>query len=135
MVQQDRQCLWSTGVHIGSPARHSVLRIWRCCSCSVGCNCVLDLILAQELYMPWDGQKRNKKVKNFFFFFFFGCWGCSQVDYNLFFFFFFVFLGLLPRHMEVPRLGVQSELQLLAYTTAAAAWDLSKVCDLHLSSW
>ena len=25
------------------------------------------------------------------------------------FFVFFLFLGLLPRHMEVPRLGVQSE--------------------------
>ena len=34
------------------------------------------------------------------------------------FFLFFVFLGRHPQHMEVPRLGVQSELQLLAYTTA-----------------
>ena len=25
--------------------------------------------------------------------------------------------------MEVPRLGVESELQLLTYTTAIAAWD------------
>ena len=33
-------------------------------------------------------------------------------------FFFFLLLGLYPRHMEVPRLGVQLELQLLAYTTA-----------------
>ena len=40
------------------------------------------------------------------------------VKESLFFFFFFVFLpflGLLPQHMEVPRLGVESELQLLAY--------------------
>ena len=29
-------------------------------------------------------------------------------------FLFFVFLGPYPRHMEVPRLGVQSDLQLLA---------------------
>ena len=28
------------------------------------------------------------------------------------------FLGLHPQHMEVPRLGVQLELQLLAYATA-----------------
>ena len=28
------------------------------------------------------------------------------------------FLGPHPRHMDVPRLGVESELQLLAYTTA-----------------
>jgi len=26
------------------------------------------------------------------------------------------------QHMEVPRLGVQLELQLLAYTTATATW-------------
>ena len=37
--------------------------------------------------------------------------------------------------MEVPRLGVESELQLLAYTTAPAAWDPSHVCNLHSSSW
>ena len=30
----------------------------------------------------------------------------------------FCFLGLCLQHMEVPRLGVQSELQLPAYTTA-----------------
>ena len=33
---------------------------------------------------------------------------------------YFVFLGLHPRHMEAPRLGVESELQPLAYTTATA---------------
>ena len=33
---------------------------------------------------------------------------------------FFVFLGLQPRHMEVPRLGVKSELQLPAYVAAPA---------------
>ena len=32
----------------------------------------------------------------------------------------FCFLGPNPRHMEVPGLGVKSELQLLAYTTATA---------------
>ena len=37
--------------------------------------------------------------------------------------------------MEVPRLGVKSELQLLAYTTATAMPDLSYVCDLHHNSW
>ena len=31
--------------------------------------------------------------------------------------------------MEVPRLGVESELQLLAYTTATATRDLSLICD------
>ena len=47
----------------------------------------------------------------------------------------FCFLGPHLRHTEVPRLGVQSELQLPAYTTARAMQDLSHVCDLHLSSW
>ena len=36
--------------------------------------------------------------------------------------------------MEVPRLGIGSELQLLAYTTAAATQDPSRVCDLYHSS-
>ena len=37
--------------------------------------------------------------------------------------------------MKVPRLGVQSELQLPAYTTATAMPDPSPVYDLHRSSW
>ena len=37
--------------------------------------------------------------------------------------------------MEVPRLGVESELQLPAYTRATATRDPSHVCDLHHSSW
>ena len=36
--------------------------------------------------------------------------------------------------MEVPRLGVQSELQPLAYTTAIATQDPGLVYDLHHSS-
>ena len=36
--------------------------------------------------------------------------------------------------MEVPRLGVQLELQPPAYTRATAARDLSLICDLHHSS-
>ena len=36
--------------------------------------------------------------------------------------------------MEIPRLGVESELQLPAYTTATEMWDPSHVCDLHHSS-
>uniref|UniRef100_A0A8D0QRP6 Origin recognition complex subunit 2 n=1 Tax=Sus scrofa TaxID=9823 RepID=A0A8D0QRP6_PIG len=49
-------------------------------------------------------------------------------------FFFFTFLGLHSWHMEVPRLGVESELQLPAYTTATGMPDPSGVCDLHHSS-
>ena len=47
---------------------------------------------------------------------------------------FFAFLGPYLQHMEVPRLGVKLELQLLAYTAATATWDPSRVCDLHHSS-
>ena len=36
--------------------------------------------------------------------------------------------------MEVPRLGVELELQLPTYTTAAATKDPSHVCDLHQNS-
>ena len=33
------------------------------------------------------------------------------------------------------ELGVESELQLLAYATATATPDLSGICDLHPSLW
>ena len=41
-----------------------------------------------------------------------------------FFFLFFFFLGPQVRHMGVPRLGAELELQLLTYTTAIAMQDL-----------
>ena len=46
------------------------------------------------------------------------------------------FLGPHPWQMEVPRLGVQSELLLPAYTTATATPDPSpsRICDLRHSS-
>ena len=47
---------------------------------------------------------------------------------------FVFFLGPHPWHMEVPRLGVKSELQLPAYATATAMWNFSCVCDLHHNS-
>ena len=50
------------------------------------------------------------------------------------FFLFFVLLGPNPRHMEVPRLGVKSQLWPLAYATAIATPDPSCVFDLHHSS-
>ena len=58
-------------------------------------------------------------------------------DTHFFFFFFNFFLVLLGphlQHMEVPRLGVNSEPQLPAYTTATATPDLSHVCNPHHSS-
>ena len=35
------------------------------------------------------------------------------------------------QHMEASRLGVKSEVQLQAFTTATATWDRSYVCDLY----
>ena len=49
-------------------------------------------------------------------------------------YFFIFFLGPHLQDMEVPGLGVESELQLLAYTTAIAMPDPSCVCDIHHSS-
>ena len=45
------------------------------------------------------------------------------------------FLGPHLWHVEVHRLGVESELQPPAYTTATETWDLSHACDLHHNSW
>ena len=50
------------------------------------------------------------------------------------FFFFFCFLGPNLGPKEVPRLGVESELQLTACTTATATQDPSRVCDLYHTS-
>ena len=55
-------------------------------------------------------------------------------SYSLYLFIYFCLLGPHLQYMEVPRLGVKSELQLPAHTTATAAWDPSRVCDLHHSS-
>ena len=46
-------------------------------------------------------------------------------------FIYFCFLGMPLRHMEVPRLGIESELQLLATDTAIP--DPSHLCNLHHS--
>ena len=50
------------------------------------------------------------------------------------FFFFFCFLAPQPQHVEVPRLVVELELQLPAYTITTATQDPSHIYDLHHSS-
>ena len=47
---------------------------------------------------------------------------------------FFAFLGPHLQHMEVPRLGVELKVQLLACTTATAMRDPSCTWNLHCSS-
>ena len=56
------------------------------------------------------------------------------VAFFVFCFLFFPFLGLLSRHMEVPRLGGLTRAVAAGYTRATATRDLSRVCDLHHSS-
>ena len=47
----------------------------------------------------------------------------------------FCLLGLHLEHMEVPGIGVKSELKLLAFAIATAMQDPNHVCDLHHSLW
>ena len=53
------------------------------------------------------------------------------------FLFFLIFLICFiephPQHMEVPRLGAESELHLPAYSTATGTRDPCHLCDLHNS--
>lgn len=72
---------------------------------------------------PWDDIKWSPVIQ----------WDLGFIFFLLSFFFFF-FLGPHLQHMEVPRLWVDSELQLPATATATATVDLSFVCDLHHSS-
>ena len=60
--------------------------------------------------------------------------GVQVQTLNSFFLKFFGFFRTTPRHVEVPRQGVELELQLPAYTTATAMWDPRHVCNLHHSS-
>ena len=54
--------------------------------------------------------------------------------YYYFFFFWWSFLRPHPRPIEAPRIGVKSELQLPAFTTATVMPDLSCICDLQLTA-
>ena len=83
---------------------------------------------SDAVFLPWLRRTLETKclfrILSFFSFLFLS-----------FFFFFWSFLGLYLQHMEVPRLGVHLELQLLAYTTATAMRNLNHICNLHHSSW
>ena len=63
----------------------------------------------------------------------------TRISILFYFILFLLFSLFLWPHLscilEVPRLGVKSELQLLAYTTATAMPEPSCVCDLHHSLW
>ena len=42
-----------------------------------------------------------------------------------------IFLGPHLKHLEVPRLGIESELQPVAYAIVTAIQALNCLCDLH----
>ena len=56
------------------------------------------------------------------------------VHFIYLFIYLFSFLGPHLQHMEVPKLGVESELQLPAYVPATAMPAPTLVCDLRHSS-
>ena len=65
-----------------------------------------------------------------------GLWPALEASFCfvLFCFVLLCFLGLHLQRMEFPRLGVESELQLSAYTTTTATQDPSCLCNLYHSS-
>ena len=111
---------------------------WSCgfcllfCYCGIWCwlICIYGTILTTLDWIQFDCD-----VWSFFFFFLY-CWTWfTNILLSVFAsFIFFCFLGLQVWHMEVPRLGVELELQLLATARATARQDLSHVYDLCHSS-
>ena len=57
-----------------------------------------------------------------------------MVSFFYIIFYLYCITGLHWQHMDFASLGVQWELQLLAYATATAMQDPSLLCDLHQSS-
>ena len=76
-------------------------------------------------FSKWS-EVYSMKVFSFFSFFFF--------FFHSFFFFSF-FRAATALYIEIPRLGVTSEVQLPAYTTSTSTPDLSCTWDLRCSSW
>ena len=96
------------------------------CVCVCVCVCIYIYIYKlclHRFYSVCTCMHIHRGMYIFIFFYFF-----------LFFSFIFCFLRLFLQYMEVPRLGVKLELQLLAYTTTTAMQDLSCICELHHSS-
>ena len=76
----------------------------------------ISWLFMRQLLVYLSGSAQNL---NWLDYYFFCCCGLSRAA---------------PAAYEVPRLEVQSELQLPAYLTAPAVWDLSHVCGTHQSS-
>ena len=85
-------------------------------------------LISSISYFPWDERSfPNSNTTN----------SAGGLIFTLFYFYLFLsffLLGPHQQHMEIPRLGVQSDLLLPAYARATATPDPSFVCDLHHSS-
>ena len=134
--QRDRVYTFSSRRHVSSP--HGAF-YWLKPTSSQKVNlsaCYIQAalqIIKRDKEGPWAGSERqaecNQHIDHFF------AQGKTKCFYFILFIYLFIFLGPHPQHMEVPGLGVESELQLLAYATATAKRDSSHVCHLHHSSW
>ena len=112
----------------GVPSWLSRLRIqyFHCCGSGYSCGMGSTPGLGTFTYHGHSQKQTNKKTEIKIY----------RVLHTIpiFIFILFCFLGLRPRHMEVSRLGVGSELQLVAYATATATWNPSLICNLYHSS-
>ena len=114
----------------------SGLRIWCCCSCDkVRSFSSVSISSPRNFYMPrvWLKKKKKKLSERMFAKILtvvtksgvskawpvgqFQPNSCGFFLYSILICIYFCCLGLHPQHLEVPRLGVQSELQHPAYTT------------------
>lgn len=109
--------------------------MWWCSSCSVTLVCTL---LGSVPCVPHTKfEEKNMKIHIIFIIYNTNknTFSCHLVKLkpnilSIFWFILFFLLWLYLWHIEVPRLGVASELQLSAYSTATATWDPSCICDL-----
>ena len=103
----------------------------------------IDALLQHYLHPPWwrttDTRHSNSTFPSFQIlkdqrWSWFTYW-CKWVRFCFVLYCFVGFLGPHPWHMIVPRLGVESELQLLVCIIATATPDPSRICNVHDSSW
>ena len=99
------------GASVRFPALHSGLRIQRCQSCGLGGNLGCELIGGLGApYAPGAAKKKKKDILNILYF-----WSTHPFFLPSFLpplFSFWSFLGPHRRHMELPRLRIELELQL-----------------------